>query len=91
MFNAGNIDRIIGYPVPQDIGWNGNEFAKAVIGKTSAIGKVSQTVTGIHQLLNEPVSRLRVELTKVSANSLHRDDRVLEPDYSNHSAGGGPS
>lgn len=91
MFDARYVNRVVGYPVSQDIGRDGNELAKTIIAKTSAFWEVDQTVAGIHQSLNEMVSGFRIELTKISADRLERDDRVLKPDYSNHSAGGGPS
>lgn len=85
------IDRVVGYPVAQDVGRDGNELAKAIVAKSPAIGKVRKAVADIHQSSNEPVSSFRIELTKISADCVQRDDRVLELDYSNPSAGGGPS
>jgi len=70
MFDAHYVDDLVCYPIAQHVGWGRNEFAEAVDGETPAIWEVGKTVAGIYQSLNEAISSLRIELTKISADRL---------------------
>ena len=70
MLDARDVDRIVRHLITQYVGSDGNELAKTIIRRAPAIWEVGKTVAGIYQSLNEQVSSLRIEPTKISTNRL---------------------